>query len=178
MSILGFKKIRCGGPINFDQWKLDSQARGLRMIVDELGDIVAFPVVVVDPSTDLAGVQGVSEGTRWSDAATITAAGVTTLHVPTAPNTISYLYGLFLDYSDAVLAVAGLDSFYIAEIGPPSPYRWGHQYWLDTTASFRPSLPMDFSRHPLQGRNGFNVAHGVALAGGSELILRAWGYDR
>lgn len=176
-DLLGLKKIRCGGPLDFAQWQLSSQARGLRMIVDEHGDLVAFPVVIVDPTADKVAATGVEGGTPWRASQTLSAPGVATLHAPADPAESSYLLGMIIDYSDSALAVPGLMGITFAAIAPPGPVLLNHEFWVAAAAAFRPSLVLSFGAQGLRAIGGIQVGTGTALTTGV-VRIQAWGFDR
>lgn len=49
---LPWKKVSVGGPVDTAQWNLSENVRGLHIAVDRENDMIAWPVVVVDPTME------------------------------------------------------------------------------------------------------------------------------
>ena len=151
---------------------LDRQAKGLRMIVDENGDLVGFPVIIVDPTGKKASVQGTVPGASWVADVEVHTAGTYVLHTPPA-GLDSYVEGIYVDYSTSNLAAAGGTSIRWSPMTMGT--RWEHHYLCPGVPTIRPSHVLPFGNHPIYFEEGVRVHTILDVLG--NIFAGAWGYD-
>ena len=136
--VFGLRKVKVGGPINFQQWNLDQQVRGLRLEVDKDNDLIALPVLVVDttgePSTLTSSISTPTVQTiRGSIKSSF---GPTTFWTPDAGKRIRLLGGV-ISGSNLTLAAAGTE-YIVIETNSSA-------YILELTQQLDAAVPKDLA---------------------------------
>jgi len=144
--VFGLKKVTCGGPINFLQWNLDTQVRGLRMEVDKDNDLIALPVVVVDPTKSQVSANPVSVPLNEMiyGAGVIDSAVVWQPAGPAASTPSSYfnLLSLSIDPGSCTLAVPDLLTVIVSDTTHVPSMEYA--FWCEAAASFKASKVFTF----------------------------------
>lgn len=174
--VFGLRKVKVGGPINFQQWNLDQQVRGLRLEVDSDNDLLALPVVIVDPTQKpevLAATSAQPQVWQWGAIDTDIVGPKVVLPVNNPGETIM-LAGFVISFGGPTIAAAGLVGINVSDASANMEWNF-YSYCGPVAQPLDPIVVIFPDPLPLTKGEDFSVDLSGPLVSG-KIIVTAWGY--
>ena len=173
--VFGLKKVKVGGPINFRQWNLDQQVRGLRLEVDKDNDLIALPVISVNPASDQtvsnASALIVRGYVAWGGGP-----GNVDVLVPRDPTKDIYLLQLQIVPAGLSLAVPAIHRLDIRDKANPPINRYFLHTWLPAVPDYMEPVVINFPCPGIRFPFGVN-AYTASAPDTGYYAIQAWGYE-